>query len=515
MPAERVSMRRIREILRLKHECGASDRAIGRSLGIARSTVALTLDRVAAAGLAWPLSATLSDRVLEALLYAGAGSRQGMRRKAEPDWTHVHRELRRPGVTLMLLWEEYRAREPGGYGYSRWCDLYRSWEGRLSPTMRQAHPAGERLFVDYAGQTVEVVDGRTGEVRQAQVFVAAMGASSYTYAEATWTQTLPDWIGSHTRALAFFGGVPAQLVPDNPRVGVDRANWYEPGLNRTYLDLATHYGTAILPARVRRPRDKAKVEVAVLVVERWILARLRHRRFFSLAELNEAMALLVTDLNARPMRRLGVSRRDLFLELDHPALKPLPAQAYEYAEWRLRRVSLDYHVDIDGHYYSVPYRLIRDQVEARLTTRTVEIFHKGERVAVHLRGTGRGRHTTVPDHMPSAHRRHAEWTIERIQRTAARIGPSTARLLSIILESRPHPEQGYRACLGILRLARQYGEPRLEAACERGLDIGARSYGSIQSILKNGLDRQPRRPSRQGELALPDHPNIRGPHYYH
>jgi len=508
-------MRRVREILRLKHECGASDRAIGRSLGIARSTVALTLDRVAAAGLAWPLSATLSDRVLEALLYAGAGSRQGMRRKAEPDWTHVHRELRRPGVTLMLLWEEYRAREPGGYGYSRWCDLYRSWEGRLSPTMRQAHPAGERLFVDYAGQTVEVVDGRTGEVRQAQVFVAAMGASSYTYAEATWTQTLPDWIGSHTRALAFFGGVPAQLVPDNPRVGVDRANWYEPGLNRTYLDLATHYGTAILPARVRRPRDKAKVEVAVLVVERWILARLRHRRFFSLAELNEAMALLVTDLNSRPMRRLGVSRRDLFLELDHPALKPLPTQAYEYAEWRLRRVSLDYHVDIDGHYYSVPYRLIRDQVEARLTTRTVEIFHKGERVAVHLRGTGRGRHTTVPDHMPSAHRRHAEWTIERIQRTAARIGPSTARLLSIILESRPHPEQGYRVCLGILRLARQYGEPRLEAACDRGLDIGASSYGSIQSILKNGLDRQPRPPSQQGELVLPDHPNIRGPRYYH
>jgi transposase len=278
--------------------------------------------------------------------------------------------------------------------------------------MRQAHPAGERLFVDYAGQTVEVVDGRTGEVRQAQVFVAALGASSYTYAKATWTQALPDWIGSPTRALAFLGGVPAQLVPDNPRVGVDRANWYEPGLNRTDLDLATHYGTAILPTRVRRPRDQAKVEVAVLVVERWILARLRHRRFFALAELTAAIALLVTDLNARPMRRLGVSRRDLFLELDHPALKPLPVHAYEYAEWRLRRVSLDYHVDIDGHYHSVPYRLIRDQVEARLTARTVEIFHKGERVAAHLRGTGCGRHTTVPDHMPSSHRRHAEWTIE-------------------------------------------------------------------------------------------------------
>ena len=283
MPAERVSMRRVREILRLKHECGATDRAIARSLGIARSTVAVTLDRLAAAALCWPLPASLSDRVLEAMLYAGPGSQRGMRRKTEPDWTHVHHELRRPGVTLMLLWEEYQQAAPDGYGYSRWCELYRGWEGRLSPTMRQSHPAGERMFVDYAGQTVELYDARTGEIRAAQIFVAVMGASSYTYAEASWTQTLPDWIGSHVRALAFMGGAPAQLVPDNPKVGVTRANWYEPGLNRTYLDLATHYRTAILPARPRRPRDKAKVEVGVLVVERWILARLRNRRFFSLS----------------------------------------------------------------------------------------------------------------------------------------------------------------------------------------------------------------------------------------
>src|SRR3954471_12676931 len=334
MPAERVSMRRIREILRLKHESGASDRQIARSLSLARSTVALTLERATAAGLGWPLSATLTDRVLEAMLYAEHGSRQRERRKADPDWAHVHHELRRPRVTLMLLWEEYRQREPDGYRYSRWCELYRAWEGRLSPTMRQAHPAGERLFVDYAGQTVDVVDPGTGEVRPAQIFVAVMGASNYTYAEATLTQSLPDWIGAHVRALAFMGGVPAQLVPENPKVGVARANWYEPGLNRTYLDLATHYGTAILPTRTRKPRDKAKVEVAVLVVERWILARLRNRRFFSLAKLNEAIAGLVTDLNARPMRRLGVSRRDLFLELDRPALKPLPTEPYQYAEWR-------------------------------------------------------------------------------------------------------------------------------------------------------------------------------------
>ena len=515
MPAERVSMRRVREILRLKHEGGASDRQIARSLSLARSTVALTLERAAAAGLRWPLPATLTDRVLEAMLYAGNGRRQGERRKAEPDWAHVHHELRRPGVTLMLLWEEYRQREPDGYGYSRWCELYRAWEGRLSPTMRQAHPAGERLFVDYAGQTVDVVDPGTGEVRPAQIFVAVMGASNYTYAEATATQSLPDWIGAHVRALAFMGGVPAQLVPDNPKVGVDRANWYEPGLNRTYLDLATHYGTAILPTRTRKPRDKAKVEVAVLVVERWILARLRNRRFFSLAELNRAIAELVADLNARPMRRLGVSRRDLFLELDRPALKPLPAEPYEYAEWRVRRVGLDYHVDIDGHYYSVPHRLIREQLDARITERTIELFCRGERVAVHMRTGGRGRHTTIPEHMPSAHRRYAEWTIERIRADATAIGPNTAKLVALILESRPHPEQGYRASIGILRLARHYGADRLEAACERGLDIGARSYGSIQSILKHGLDRRPPpRPAGQGEL-LPDHPNIRGPRYYH
>ncbi|HEU0218130.1 MAG TPA: IS21 family transposase [Stellaceae bacterium] len=515
MPAERVSMRRVREILRLKNEGGASDRQIARSLNLARSTVALTLERAAAAGLRWPLPATLTDRVLEAMLYAGHGSQQGARRKAEADWAYVHHELRRPGVTLMLLWEEYRGREPNGYHYSRWCELYRAWEGRLSPTMRQVHPAGERMFVDYAGQTVDLVDPGSGEIRPAQIFVAVLGASNYTYAEATLTQRLPDWIGAHVRALAFIGGVPAQLVPDNPKVGVDRANWYEPGLNRTYLDLATHYETAILPTRSRKPRDKAKVEVAVLVVERWILARLRNRRFFSLAELNRAIAELVSDLNARPMRRLGVSRRDLFLELDQPALKPLPAEPYEYAEWRPRRVGRDYHVDIDGHYYSVPYRLIREQLDARITERTIELFCKGERVAVHLRGGGRGRHTTIREHMPSTHRHYADWTIERIRADAAAIGPSTAKLTALILESRAHPEQGYRACIGILRLARHYGAGRLEAACDRGLDIGARSYGSIQSILKHGLDRQSSpQPAAQGEL-LPDHPNIRGPRYYH
>jgi transposase len=516
MPAERVSMRRVREILRLKYETGASDRAIARSVGVARSTARLCLDRVAAAGLTWPLPEGLTDGALEALLFAGAGAMVGQRRKAEPEWAEVHRELRRPGVTLMLLWEEYRAANPGGYQYSRWCELYRAWEGRLSPTMRQVHPAGERLFVDFAGQTVEVTDPASGEIRAAQVFVAVLGASNYTYAEAVWTQSLPDWIGAHVRALEFLGGVPRQIVPDNLRTGVLRANWYEPGLNPTYADLAAHYGTAILPTRVRRPRDKAKVEAGVLVVERWILARLRHQRFTSLPALNAAVAALLENLNTRPMRRLGVSRRQLFEELDRPALAALPVEPFVYAEWRRRRVGLDYHVDVDGHYYSAPHRLLREQVEARVTARTVELFHRGERVAVHVRGGLRGRHTTLPEHMPQAHRRHAEWTIERIGQEAAAVGPATAALTRLILEGRPHPEQGFRACRGILRLLRTYGRDRLEAACARGLEIGARSYGSIASILQHGLDRQPApRPARGSEELPLLHPNIRGSGYYH
>jgi transposase len=481
---------------------------------LARSTVSDYAERAVAAGLSWPLPGELTDTALEALLFVRGGPAAGARRKPEPDWASLHRELRRPGVTLMLLWQEYRAATPEGYGYSRFCELYEEWESRLSPVMRQVHPAGERLFVDYAGQTVDLVDGRTGEVRTAQVFVAVLGASSYTYAEATLTQTLPDWIGAHVRALAFFGGVPRQIVPDNLKAAVLKANWHEPGLNPTYQDFATHYGTAILPTRPRRPRDKAKVEVGVQVVERWIIARLRNQRFFTLAELNAAIMALLGELNDRPMRRLGVSRRQLFDQLDRPALTALPVESYVYAEWRQRRVGIDYHVDIDGHFYSVPHRLLRQQIEARITQRTVELFHKGERVACHVLGGARGRHTTLPDHMPSAHRRYADWNFERIAHEAAAIGPDTATLVEVILRSRPHPEQGFRACIGIVRLARQYGVARLEAACRRGLEIGAKSYGSINSILQNGLDRQPAPRPSTAELPF-DHPNIRGPRYYH
>jgi transposase len=417
-------------------------------------------------------------------------------------------------VTLLLLWQEYRAQHPDGYGYSRFCDLHADWRGRVSPTMRQTHVAGERLFVDYAGQTVEVVDPLTGEVRPAQIFVAALGASNLTYAEARWSQGLADWIGCHANAFAFFGGAARQLVCDNLKAGVTAACRYEPGINRTYQEMAAHYGTAVVPTRVRRPRDKAKVEVAVQVVQRWVLARLRHRRFFSLAELNGAIRDLIEELNARPMRHLGTSRRALFEGLERPALLPLPAEPYVYAEWRRCRAGLDYHVEVHGHFYSVPYRLVRETLDARITDQTVEVFHHGVRVASHLRSPLRHRHTTVVEHMPSAHRRHAEWTPTRLLREAAAIGPATAGLIERILTAKPHPEQGFRACLGILRLVRAWGAERVEAACRRGLDIGARSYGSITSILRHGLDRA-RRPEPVPDEPPLRHGNIRGSRYYH
>jgi transposase len=508
-------MRQVREILRLKLVGGVATREVARRTGVAASTVRATLKRFQASGLSWPLPEDVTDTALEATLFAEVGTKRGHRRREEPDWAAIHRELKRKHVTLSILWDEYIEGNPEGYRYSRFCELYRSWEDRVSVTMRQAHVGGDKLFVDYAGDTVPViVDRLTGEVRQAQIFVAVMGASNFTFAEASWTQALSDWIGAHTRAFAAIGGVPRLLVPDNAKVAVIKACLYEPQVNRTYADMAAHYGIAVLPARPYKPRDKAKVEAAVLVVERWILARLRHRKFYSLAELNAAIAELLRQLNEeRPIRRLGRTRRQLFEELDRPALKPLPAEPYAFAEWRIRRVGIDYHVDVEGHFYSVPYRFARSEVEVRLTSRAVEIFAKGERIAVHLRSSGNGKHTTLPDHMPSSHRRYADWTVGRIRRDAALIGPATAALCDLILEHRPHPEQGFRSCLGILRLVRPFGAARLEAAAARAIEIGALTYGSVRSILDHKLDRHAAH-QRAADGASIFHPNIRGARYY-
>src|SRR5689334_3339777 len=515
MPAERIAMRQVRDVLRL-NAAGVSGNEIARRVGVASSTVRLTLKRLAAAGLDWPLPAEMTDAALEARLFTAAGKKQGHRRRAEPDWAAVHRELKRKHVTLQILWDEYIERQPDGYRYSRFCELYRAWASRVSVTMRQTHAGGDKLFVDYAGDTVPViVDRLTGKTRPAQIFVAVLGVSHFTTAEASWTQGLADWIGAHTRAFEAIGGAPHLLVPDNAKVAVIKACLYDPQVNRTYTEMAAHYDTAVLPTRPRKPRDKAKVEACVLIVERWLLGRLRHRAFHGLGELNAAIGELLVRLNEqRPLRRLGVTRRQLLEELDRPALKPLPAEPYVLAEWRARRVGLDYHVDIDRHFYSVPYRYAREQVEVRLTARTVEIFLRGERIAIHRRISGNGQHTTVPEHMPSSHRRYADWTVDRIRAEAGRIGASTLLLCDMILAERPHPEQGFRACLGIVRLTRAFSAERVEAACMRALEIGARTYGSVRSILDNRLDRRPA-PKRAADSPAIVHTNIRGPRYYH
>jgi transposase len=505
-------MRKIREVLRLRFASGLSQRVIARSVGLSQGAVCDYLDRACRAGLGWPLPDELDDARLETLLFPPPPNMPADERP-QPDWAVIHRELRRPNMTLALLWEEYRAGAPDGFSYSWFCDLYKAWVGRLKPTLRQVHAAGEKLFVDYAGQTVEIIDGATGEVREAQIFVATLGASSFTYAEATWTQGLPDWIAAHVRAFTYLGGSTQQIVSDNLKAGITKACFHEPMVNRTYADLARHYGTAVVPARPYKPRDKAKVEVGVQVVQRWILARLRHQQFFTLAELNAAIRALLDDLNDRTMRGWGLSRRALYDQLDRPALRPLAAEPYEYAEWKRCRVGLDYHVEIARHYYSVPHALLRHEVEVRITAATIEIFHRGKRVASHLRSHRPHRPTTVPEHMPSSHRRYRDWTHDRIRREAAAIGPDAAALVDVILRSRPHPEQGFRSCIGILRLAKRFGADRLDAACARALALGTRSYGSVVTILKNRQERRPSAPPDEAPPLL--HENIRGSSYYH
>jgi len=513
MPRKRLSMRQVYEVLRLKWASGLSDRQIAQSLGLSRPTIADYVNRAQAADLSWPLPDTLDESTLEQLLFPPPPAKGAVAHLA-PDWAQVHQELKRKGVTLLLLWQEYKASVPEGFQYSWFCQSYRAWAGQLDVVMRQRHQAGEKLFVDYAGHTVPIVNRQSGEVHEAQVFIAVLGASNYTYVEATWSQSLPDWIGSHVRAFEAFGGVPEVVVPDNLKAAVNHPHRYEPELNRTYVELAAYYGVAIVPARSARPRDKAKVEVGVQIVERWILARLRHHTFFSLAETNATIWQVLPELNSRPFQKLPGSRQSAFDTLDRPALRPLPALPYEYAEWKRVRVNIDYHVDVGGHYYSVPYALVKEQLDARLSAQVVELFHKGKRVASHRRLRVKGGHSTVAAHMPQAHRDYAEWTPQRLIRWAKGNGVATARVVETILASKPHPQQGFRSCLGIMRLGKRDGAERLEAACRRALKIGACSYKSIDSILKHGLDQTPLAPAAKS-VSPPRHANIRGPQYYY
>ncbi|MFZ5541049.1 MAG: IS21 family transposase [Pseudomonadota bacterium] len=507
MPTPRITMRQLRELLRLHLLGGRSYAECGRALGVAKSTAGKIAALARAAGLDWSAIERLSDEQLEARLYRSPVPRCA--RQLEPDYAHIHQELKRPGVTLQLLWEEYARGNERAYKYTSFCVKYRQWRQALALSMRQTHVAGERLFIDYAGQTVAIVDAASGAITPAQIFVAVLGASNYTFACATLAQTSADWIGATVAAFEFIGGVPVLVVPDQTRALIAQPSRYEPQPNRLAEEFAAHYGVTILPARPAHPRDKPKVEAAVLLVERWILARLRHRRFFSLAALNAAVAELLAELNARPFKKLPGSRASAFEQIDAPALRPLPAARFMPARWKTARVNIDYHIDVDGHYYSVPYRLVRTQVQVRVTAATVEVFAAHSRVACHAYSSARGRHTTVAEHMPAAHRAHREWTPAKLLHWAERIGPSTAAVV------RWQPEQGYRACLGLQRLARACGAERLEAACARALAIGAPLYRSVDSILKRGVDRQPLAAAAAPLPTVAQHDNVRGPDYYH
>lgn len=514
MPAERLSMRKIRELLRLKFEHQFSNRKIALSCGIARATVSDYLNRASQAQLSWPLPEALTDEDLEAIIFERTEKIPLLSRPL-PDWKQVHKELTRKGVTLYLLWEEYKKTYPEGFSYTRFCQKYRDFSQTLEPWMRQSHIPGEKCFVDYAGMTVPVIDRTNGEIKEAQIFVAVLGASNYTFIEATLDQSLSSWISSHIHAFEFFNGVTALLVPDNLRSGISKAHRYDPDINPTYYEMAKHYGAAILPARVRKPKDKSKAEVGVQGIERRILAPLRNHQFFSLTELNEELFRRLKAYNQRSFQKLEGSRESQFILLEQPALKPLPIQAYVISEWKKVRVGMDYHIELNRHYYSIPYRYMGKKLEVRVTHNTIECFYKHAMVACHVRNDKPFSYTTLKEHMPESHRAYLEWTPEKISNWAINVGVHTQLFIEKLMQERAHLQQGFRASLGILRLGKRYTEERLEKACERALTIGALRYQSVESILKNRLENQPLpQVASESHTNIPTHPNIRGANYY-
>jgi transposase len=509
-------MRQVREILRQKWLQKQSHRNVHHSLGVSVGVISNVVTRAEAAKLSWSDVEQLDDQQLELLLYGS--SAVACSRRPLPSPEHIHAERKKPGVTLELLHAEYRDGNPDGYGYTQFCEYYRRWLKGQKLSMHQEHMAGEKLFVDFSGKKPSYTNPKTGERIQVELFVAVLGASNYTYAEATRSQESIHWLRAHANALKFFEGVPGALVPDQLKSGVTVPCRYDPVTQRSYAELATHYGTVVLPARPRHPKDKPKVEVGVQVVQRWVLARLRNQTFFSLDELNERIAELLEDVNNRRMRRYQASRRELFERLDKPALKPLPAEPYEYAEWKKVGLNIDYHIQFDYHFYSLHYSMLQtrhvDTLEVRATAMTIEVYRNGKRIESHARSYVRGGYTTKPEHRPASHRAHAEWTPTRLIDWAATIGPHVKALVEAILKDRPHPEQGYRSCLGIIHLAKAYGSARLDAACVRGLAAGARTYPRISNILRNKLDTLPSPNTPTVSAPVVDHENIRGPQYY-
>ena len=515
MPNLRISVSQLKQLIQL-HSKQMTTRAIARALSLSQGAVWKYGRAVLASCGTWEAALGLEETELERRVFAARRLRPAPS-TTTPDCAWIHTEMKRhKQVTLQLLWEEYHTNHGrAALRYSAFCERHRQWAKRLQRSMRQRHFAGEKLFVDYAGRTVPIYGAACEEAFRASLFVGALGASGYAYAEATRTATLPDWLGSHVRMLEFYGSSPTILVPDNLRVGVTKADRYEPQLQRSYEEMAGHFGIAVIPARPYRPKDKPKVELTVLLVCRWVLARLRHQRFFSLHELNAAIRPLLDQLNDRPFQKLPGSRRSMFESLDSPAMRALPATRYVYAEWKRVRAAFDYHVEIDRHYYSVPHALVGQELWARFSAATVEVLHRGQRVGSHVRSYQRGAHTTIPEHMPKSHREHAQWTPTRLIHWGASIGTNTGAVVEHLLKTKAHPEQGYRACLGLLPLACQYGHDRLEAASTLAVKLQSPNRKSVLSILKTGRDQHPVAPSEELELDVPAHPNVRGPTYYH
>ena len=501
-------MRKITEVLRL-YEAGTSKSKIKEYTGISRTTIRDYVTRAAAAGISYSDCKDISDDELCDLLFGR--DKKTTSQKAQIDFANIHLEMKKKGVTLQLLWEEsveqYHDRS---YSYGHFCSMYDAWKTHLRTSMRQTHKAGEKMFVDYAGMTVPIIDITTGEVKKAQVFIACLGASNYTYAEATWTQTREDWLSSHRKAFEYFGGVTDIVVPDNLKTGISKPCRYEPDTNFAYQELAKHYGTAVMPARVRAPKDKAKVEKAVQVVEMWILARLRKRTFFSLSELNTAITELLEILNNRPFKKMPGTRESWFEELDKPALKPLPEKPYVYADWKRAGVNIDDHIEAESYYYSVPYKFVGQKVEVKITRDMVSIYKGCKEIAVHPRNYSQyQRYTTLPEHMPRSHREYGEWTPERIINRASGVGNNTGEYVKQLIASKPHPAVGYRAALGIIRLGDKYGRERLETATARAVQFKVYRYSIIKGILEKGLDQY--RSEQTTQKSLPqEHPNIRG-----
>jgi len=516
MPTKRLSMRQLRTILRLRLQAKLSLRQIKDSLRLSLGAVQKICSKAEDLKLDWLSIEQLDDQQLASQFYPAADTRSSNSFQL-PDWSEVYRELKGKGVTKHLLWEEYTQQFPNrSYSYPQYCMLYQQWQKKQKRSMRQHHKAGEKLFVDYAGQTIPIVQQETGEIQFAQIFVAVMGASNLTYAEATWSQRLPDWISSHVRTFEFMGGVPALLIPDNLKSSTTRACRYDPDINMAYQQLAAHYGTAIVPARPRKPQDKAKAEVGVQIIERWILARLRHHTFFSLAELNQHIHFLLEEVNNKPFKQLKGTRQQWFDSLDKPALLPLPKQAFEFTEIKIVKVNIDYHIQYDNHLYSVPHHLVGEKLELHAKEFLIEMYFHNRCICQHARHYQPGV-TTVPKHMPERHEKHHKWSAGRLMNWAKDIGDDVLVWVKSQLKQKQHEEQAYRVCLGLLNLSRQYPNERLNTACRIANQKSLYRLKQVKSILLSNQDKlQPNLFEQETVSPLPQsHENIRGPKSYH